>query len=143
MRVSQKAEHAVAALLDLALHAPPTGGVRSRDVAKRTGVPVKFLEAILVDLRKAGWVVSRRGPDGGHRLGVDPAKVTVAAILEAVDGPLQQNRPGTGAMTSAADTSLRHLWAEVGEAVKDVVGRVTLEDLRRRADTAETLDFNI
>ena len=142
MRVSQKAEYALRAMLDLALHAPSQGGTRSSEIAKRTGVPRKFLEAILLDLHKAGFVSSKRGPDGGHWLSRDPSRVTVASILEAIDGPTAvADRGGPGA--SAADACLHRLWTRVDGAVSAVVSSVTLEQLRREADTQAPIDFNI
>lgn len=143
MKMSQKAEYAVRAVLDLALHAPPSSGVRSSEIARRTGVPAKFLEAILLDLRKSGFVSSKRGPDGGHWLARDPSRVTVGAILEAIDGSLATARRTARRRTTPADVCLQALWARVEAAVHSVVDTVTLDDLRRQADTGGVMDFSI
>jgi Rrf2 family protein len=139
MRISQKAKYAVTAALDLALHAPGPRGARSAGIARRTGVPAKFLEAILRDLREAGLVTSRRGPDGGHRLGRDPERVTVLAIVQAIDGPL------SAALAAGRPemACLRSLWARVETSVRDQLGAVTLDDLRREAREPGPLDFSI
>ena len=143
MKISRKAEHAVRAAVDLALHSPLTGGVRSSDIAQRTGVPEKFLEAILRDLRKAGLVSSKRGPDGGHRLARDPSRIAVGAILTAIDGaPAVAPRKGRR-HASPANTCVDALWGQVESAVCAVVDGVTLEDLRRQADALGAIDFNI
>ncbi len=92
MRISQRAQYAVRAALDLAVQGPSPRGIRSAEVARRTRVPEKFLEAILRDLREAGLVASKRGPDGGHRLAVSPSRVTVMAVVEAIDGPFAIRR---------------------------------------------------
>jgi Rrf2 family protein len=143
MRISQKAEHALTAVLDLALHAPLDSGVRSSEVARRTGVPEKFLEAILRDLRRAGLVSSKRGPDGGHWLARDPSRVTVGAVLEAIDGPLATASAGTPRAGSPEAASLRSLWGRVEEAVSEILGNVTLDDLRRETRAYDALDFTI
>ena len=143
MKISQKAEHALRAALDLALHAPPTSGLRSSEIARRTGVPEKFLEAILLDLRKGGFVSSKRGPDGGHRLARDPSQITVGAILEAIDGSLGTARTKARRRATPADICLGTLWGQVEAAVHGVVDGVTLDDLRRQADTRGVMDFSI
>lgn len=144
MKISQKADYAVRAVLDLALHAPPDGGVRSSDIARRTGVPEKFLDTVLLDLRKSGFVSSKRGPDGGHRLARDPSRVTVRAVLEAIDGSLATARTRTrGRVATPADVCLQALWDSVDAAVCSVVDAVTVDDLRRQADVRHVLDFSI
>ncbi|MEW6367857.1 MAG: Rrf2 family transcriptional regulator [Acidobacteriota bacterium] len=143
MRISLKAEYAVRALLDLALHAPRNMGSRSAEVARRTGVPGKFLDAILRDLRKAGLVSSRRGRDGGHWLARDPSRLTVRAILEAIDGPLSAGFAREHRGSASSDVCLQDLWGRVVQAVEAVVDDVTLDDLRRQAGNHDPLDFTI
>jgi Rrf2 family protein len=143
MRISRKAEHAVRALLDLALHAPPSGSVRSSEIARRTGVPENFLDAILLDLRKAGLVSSKRGPDGGHWLARDPSRVTVRAIVEAIDGSLAGARQRTRRAETSADACLRALWERAEQAVSGVLQDTTLDQLRLQADSQSAPDFSI
>jgi len=143
MRISLRARHAVRAVLDLALHAPAAGGIRSTEIARRTGVPGKFLGSILLDLGKAGFVSSKRGRDGGHWLACDPARTTLGAILEAIDGPLATPPLRTRRRSGAADACLDQLWRDVAAAARGVVYGVTLEDLRRRADASGAADFSI
>ncbi len=136
MKISQRAQYAVRATLDLAVQGPSPRGIRSAEVARRTGVPEKFLEAILRDLRAAGLVASKRGPDGGHRLAVSPSLITVMAVVEAIDGPF-------GSVASPDDTCVSSLWKRVTTAVRDALGAVTFEDLRREAVAPGPADFNI
>jgi len=145
MRVSQRAAYAVGAMLDLALHGG-RGGVRTAEIAQRTAAPEKFLEAVMRDLQRAGFVSSKRGPDGGHRLLRDPAHLTVGAIVEAIDGPFA--RPGRGeaqAQVSAtsAEACLDALWRRLEAAMRAAVEAVTLDDLRRQAEGHGALDFVI
>lgn len=146
MRVSQRAAYAVGAMLDLALHGG-RGGVRTAEIAQRTAAPEKFLEAVMRDLQRAGFIASKRGPDGGHRLVRDPAHVTVGAIVEAIDGPFARpGRVGEGPLRSsatAAETCLGALWGRVEAAMRAAVESVTLEDLRRQVEGHGALDFVI
>lgn len=143
MKISQKAEYAIMAVLDLALHAPPNSGVPSAEVARRTGVPEKFLEAILLDLRKTGFVSSKRGPNGGHRLACDPSRLTVGAILEAIDGPLLPPSRDARRNTTPAETCMQTLIGRVAAAVHGVVNTVTIEELRRQVEPESSVDFII
>lgn len=143
MRISRKAQYAVTAALDLALHATPKRGERSADVAARTGVPEKFLEAILRDLREAGLVSSKRGPDGGHRLAGDPTRVTVGAVIEAIDGPFSTAAKTKQSNVRPEEACVRSLWGQVESAVQQILRGVTLDDLRREAGTPGPMDFSI
>lgn len=143
MKISRRAEYAVRAVLDLALHAPRSGGSRSAEIARRTKVPEKFLDAILLDLRKAGIIASKRGPDGGHWLARDPSRLTVATILQAIDGAASIARRRERRGGSPAEVCLEGLWASVAEAAFGVTERITVEDLRRQADQQAPLDYSI
>jgi Rrf2 family protein len=85
--MSSKAKYAVRAAVMLARNQAEAWTATS-DVAEQEKIPRKFLEAILVEMRDAGLVESRRGPSGGHRLGRPAAKISVADILRCIDGPL-------------------------------------------------------
>ncbi|WP_299038876.1 Rrf2 family transcriptional regulator [uncultured Pseudokineococcus sp.] len=85
MRLTAKTDYALRAVCQLASR---PGGATSDRVSEAEAIPQRFLEAILRDLRRAGLVTSRRGPDGGHALAVDPEQLTVADVIRAIDGPL-------------------------------------------------------
>jgi Rrf2 family protein len=142
MKITRKARHAVHAVLDLALHAPRSGGSRSLEIAKRTGVPEKFLDVILLDLRRAGIITSKRGPDGGHWLARDPAKLTVGTILVAIDGAASIAATPERKGSAPAEVCVEQLWASVAEAVRRVTDKITMEDLRRQA-AEQVVDYNI
>jgi Rrf2 family protein len=143
MRISLKAEYAVRAVLDLALHAPTEGGTPASEMARRTGVPETFLKAILRDLRKAGLITSKRGPEGGHWLARDPARLTIGAIVETIDGPFSDSTAKARGGRTPEERCLSSLWGEVAGAVRDVLANVTLEDLRRRTGAPVALDYAI
>ncbi|MEI7703506.1 MAG: Rrf2 family transcriptional regulator [Deltaproteobacteria bacterium] len=149
MRFSLKSEYALRAALDLALHASPGELVRTSEVARRTGAPAKFLEAVLGQMGRAGIVESERGARGGHRLARTPSQVRAGDLVRAVEGPealaIRPSRgrpaPGGGA---AAGRALHQLWTEAEHALSASLDGVTLEDLVRRVQAASgSTDFNI
>ena len=137
MRVSAKGEYALTALLDLAFH-DGEGLQPIQEIAARQGIPQRYLEQVLLELKRAGFLESRRGSAGGYRLGRPPDQVTVGEVLRAVDGFVGGTEPparrGGGRVRGEHVGDLGGLWREVNEAVSAVVDRVTIEDLRRRAE---------
>lgn len=134
MRISAKADYAVRAAVQLAAaaQAAPDGGpVKGEDVSRAQGIPLKFLENILVDLRQAGIVNSRRGPDGGYWLARPANEVTVADVIRAAEGPLASVRgekPEDLGYDGAAE-SLREVWIALRSSLREVLEQVTLADI--------------
>ena len=95
MRISAKADYAVRAAVELAaaaLEDPAGRPVKGDDISRVQGIPVKFLENILLDLRQAGIVNSRRGPEGGYWLAQPADEVSVADVIRAAEGLLASVR---------------------------------------------------
>jgi Rrf2 family protein len=136
VRVSAKGEYAIKALLDLALH--DKDGLRPiQEIAAGQSIPQRYLEQVLLQLKRAGFLESRRGSAGGYRLSRPADEVTVGAVLRAVEGGMAPRAPGgrgSGSGGSECGGDLAELWDEILRAVSTVVDRVTLEDLRRRAE---------
>ena len=131
MRISAKGEYAIKAMVDLALH-DGQDLQPIQDVASRQAIPQRYLEQVLLQLKRAGFLYARRGSAGGYRLHRPADQITVGALLRAVEGPPagpEARRGGRGEDTAG----LNELWREIAEAVASVVDRTTLEDLRRRA----------
>lgn len=130
MRVTAKVEYAVRATLELASQA--AGPPRSADaIAGAAGIPLQFTENILADLRRAGIVRSRRGAEGGYALDRDPAELTVADIIRAVEGPLADVRglrPEELEYQGSA-RALQDLWVAVRANLRAVLETVTFADL--------------
>jgi len=142
MKVSQKTEYALRAMLELSLRSDRTLSVRTADIAKNQHIPEKFLELILVELRRAGLIHSQRGPVGGHRLAREPKDVSVGQIWRAVDGSLLE-RPMQDVPKTYADP-FRGVWDEVDSAVAKVVNEVSLADIRKRAEARRGVpDYSI
>ena len=130
MRISAKADYAVRAALTLAASDSPAP-VKGERIAEAQGIPLKFLENILIDLRQAGLVASQRGPDGGYRLDGDPSEITVADVIRAVDGPLASVRGGRPEQASydGAAEHLQTIWIALRAGVRGVLEHVTLADV--------------
>jgi Rrf2 family protein len=86
--LTQKAKYGLRALCVLAAERGERHPLPIHEVADRAHVPHKFLEAILLDLRRHGFVESRRGKAGGYSMARDPAEIRVSDVIRAIDGPL-------------------------------------------------------
>ncbi|MFL0577925.1 RrF2 family transcriptional regulator [Dietzia sp. 179-F 9C3 NHS] len=137
MRVTAKSDYALRSLLELATaadssnHEPASAPMSAEELGRLQDIPHGFLQAILSDLRRAGIVASRRGKSGGWVLARDPASVSVADVLRAVDGPLvsvYDVRPEAVAYNERAEV-LQHVWIASRAALRRVMDSVTLADL--------------
>ena len=130
MRVSAKTDYALRALVELA--ASGDGGtVKGERLATSQGIPLRFLENILLQLRHAGLVESRRGAEGGYRLARPADEVTLADVIRAIDGPLAGvggARPEALEFHGSAEP-LREVWVAVRASLRGVLERVTLADV--------------
>src|SRR6185436_16587136 len=138
--LSRKAKYALRALSVLALSEP--GLLQARVLAAEAKVPEKFLEAILVELRNAGIVESRRGTIGGHRLAKPAAEIMVGDIVRIIDGPIAPIRcASVTAYEPCADCidpqtcALRDLMGDVRDAMSSVIDHRTLRQLALAAQT--------
>ena len=130
MRVSAKTDYALRAALELAA-APDEKPVKGERIATAQAIPLRFLENILMQLRHAGLVESRRGADGGYRLARPAGEVTLADVIRAIDGPLagvSGARPETLAFTGVAEP-MRDVWIAVRASLRGVLEGVTLADV--------------
>lgn len=130
MRVSAKADYALRAMAQLA-NASENDPVKAERIADAQQIPLKYLPAILAELKRAFLVTSHRGPDGGYSLSRPASEVTLADVMRAVDGPLMK----------VHDTSLREIayegpaealidvWRAVRTSLRSVLESVTLADL--------------
>ncbi|MEU2337302.1 Rrf2 family transcriptional regulator [Streptomyces sp. NPDC006654] len=130
MRISARADYAVRAVLELAVR-QGNGPVKAEEIAGAQGIPHKFLESILGDLRRAGVVDSRRGGGGGYRLAREASAITVADLIRAVDGPIvsvRGERPTGLAYTGTAEPLLP-LWIALRANVRKILEGVTVADI--------------
>jgi Rrf2 family protein len=129
MQVSARVDYGTRALAELASR--PDQLVTSEELAELQGIPVKFLEGILTQLRRAGLVVSKRGAEGGYRLARPSAQIAVADVFRALDGPIAAVRgqaPEDMDYPGAAE-HLRDVWVATRAALRTVLEQVTLADV--------------
>lgn len=138
MRISAKGEYAIKAVLDLALH-------RDRDlipiqeIAEREAIPQRYLEQVLLSLKRAGILTSKRGSSGGYHLTKAPDEITVGAVLRAVEGTGVPFETGASSLRPQArprnghGDDLAELWRRISDAVSQVVDQLTFGELAAQA----------
>ncbi|MBI3630238.1 MAG: Rrf2 family transcriptional regulator [Candidatus Rokubacteria bacterium] len=134
MKISAKGEYAIKAMLDLSMHHSP-GLVSIQEIASRQSIPQRYLEQVLLQLKRAGLLRSKRGAAGGYHLTKSPNDVTVGEVLRAVEGataPFESARPARRSATDHAN-DLLELWEDLSKAVSQVIDRLTFGELAARA----------
>lgn len=131
MRVSAKADYAIRATVELA--AAGAGPVKGDRLARAQEIPPNFLENILVDLRNAGLVASKRGAEGGYWLARPADEITLADVIRAVDGPLANVRGVRSELVTYQGSAkrLQEVWVAVRASLRAVLEHVTVADLAR------------
>lgn len=126
MQISAKSDYAIRALLNLAAHEPEL--VKVDVLVREQGLPRKFVEAILGELRRASIVRSQRGADGGYALARPADEITLGSVIRAVDGPLAEVR-GLRPHETAYEGVAQHLpdvWIAVRTSLRRVLDETTL-----------------
>jgi Rrf2 family transcriptional regulator, cysteine metabolism repressor len=133
MRISLKATYGIIAAMDLALQngAAP---VQSKAIARRQAIPVRFLEQVLHAMKKSALVDSLRGAQGGYVLSKPASDLTLAEIVQALDGPFTLPRQTRAASRRPQErlkfeSILAPVWEKLRQAELDVLSGVTLQDL--------------
>jgi Rrf2 family protein len=129
VRVSAKVDYAVRAAAELAAAGP--GPVKGEALSQAQGIPLKFLENILGELRHAGLVRSQRGAEGGYWLAKPAEEITIADVIRAVEGPLASVRgePPESVRYGGAAQALGQLWVAVRANLRAVLEEVTVADV--------------
>jgi len=131
MRLTAKSEYGLLAVIDLAC-SRGQGPVSVREVAERRNIPGKFLEQLLVSLRRAGIVTAVRGARGGFTLACDPQTLTVLEVVEALDGPLGSpicDAEADGGCGRGSSCAASAVWWRAQYALRGVLGSTTIADL--------------
>jgi Rrf2 family iron-sulfur cluster assembly transcriptional regulator len=130
VRVSSKGDYACRALLSLTLHTTVPGPTSVRDIAERTAIPQPYLEQILLALKGAGLVRSKRGVGGGYVLARSPADIHLSEILSAVDGPITLGDFGEphedGSCNHEGQCVLHAIWKLAGAHMRQLLDGFTL-----------------
>lgn len=131
MKITYKGDYALKALLDLTVHY--NQGVSTiNEVARRIDAPVKFLEQVLLDLKKGGFVESKRGNVGGYKLAKNPAQITLGQVIRHIDGaiePIACVEKGYSNCLDLRKCVFKNIWKKVAQATADIIDNVNFADL--------------
>jgi len=141
MKITYKGDYALKAVLDLAIHYDGEL-VTSHEMAERIDTPVKFLEQILLDLKKGGFIESRRGKVGGYLLAKPPERITVGDVIRFIDGPVEPiscAKDGYSACTDMYKCAFRKIWKDVSMATAGIVDNITFAELASQVDSGRQI----
>ena len=132
MKISTRGRYALRMMIDLAQHYDQ-GFIALKDISKRQDISKKYLEQIISSLKKAGYVKSLRGAQGGYMLAREPKTYTVGTILRLTEGSMKpvsclEDEPNQ--CSKAGECVTLRLWKMLDEAMESVLDKVTLQDLK-------------
>ena len=136
MKLTMKGDYGLRAMLDMAAYYGQ-GPIESADIARRQYIPEQYLDQILMALRKEGLVKSIRGPKGGHMLAKPPAHITMAQVMQALEGyvPPMECLPNPDFCKLSPWCALRGVWQKIDELTQQILSSTTIEELAQRHQT--------
>jgi Rrf2 family protein len=145
MRISSKGDYGLRALFDLAQRYGE-GPVQSEEIATRQGIPVNYLNQLLITMRRAGLIDSLRGPQGGHMLARSPDAISLLDVLTALEGPLLPTEPAREHLPPAQPDDhalVDEVWASMRSRIEQIFAELTLDDLlqRKRQRSGEVMYY--
>lgn len=137
MKISTKGHYALRLMLDLAQYSSETEYVSIKKVSKRQDISEKYLEQIVAQLSRAGFVKSTRGAQGGYCLAREPQEYTVGMILRLIEGNLSsvsclEDNPNKCRRCNNCVTL--EVWQQINDAVDHVIDNITLQDLLEKQE---------
>tara|TARA_B100000745_G_scaffold37937_1_gene23429 strand:- start:235 stop:672 length:438 start_codon:yes stop_codon:yes gene_type:complete len=133
MRIPMKVDYGVRALVELAMHFGE-GQVQTAEIAAKQGIPEAYLEQLMTTMNKFGLVRSRRGPQGGHSLGMEPSEITLSMVMNTLEGntsPLDCISSPTDCMFSDS-CAQQEVWKSVEDSIQSVLTHTTLAHITQR-----------
>lgn len=135
MKITYKGDYALKAILDLSYRYKESGAVSIADIAKRQNIPAQYLEQIMLNLKGAGIIDSKRGVGGGFFLKMPPEKIYLGEIVRLIEGPIEPIACGKKIHDYSCgeedDCVFREIWVNVTEAISAIVDHVTFADIMR------------
>jgi len=134
MKVSTKGDYGIRALIELAHRYGEPKPTQSAEIAARQSIPESYLEQLLTTLRRAGFIRSVRGPQGGHALIRDPQALLVSEVIVALEGSILpiDCLDDASACSRGGGCAQRDMWQAVREAILGVLEHTTIADLAER-----------
>ncbi len=139
MHITYKGDYALKTILDLAVNYG-SSPISIPDLAKRADIPTKFLEQILLELKKGGFVESRRGNVGGYLLARKPDEITVGDVIRFIDGPIESiacARDGYKGCGDLHNCVFKEIWSEISEYTLNIIDRINFKDLAIKSNRSK------
>ena len=140
MKFGVGVDYCLKALLLLAERYPTTLPVRVEEIAATQDIPENYLRRLLIELKRGGLVASQKGPSGGYLLARNPAKITMADVVQIIEGdfaPVECLEEGSSSPCQRGDAcAMRNVWCEVRDSVNAILRRTTLQALAARRKSA-------
>jgi Rrf2 family protein len=133
VKVSTKGDYGIRALIELAHHYGE-GTIQSAEIAARQHIPEPYLDQLLTTLRRAGFIRSVRGPQGGHALVTPPEELNLREVIEALEGSLApiDCLEGRSTCSQTGGCAQRMVWEEIRQATVAILERTTIAELAER-----------
>jgi Rrf2 family protein len=133
MKISSKGDYALRTLLTLSIRNGEKAPVRLPEIAEQNKIPVKFLEQIMIQLKGAGLVTSRRGRHGGYLLARRPSDITIGEVIRLIDGTIAPvscvSSTDYISCTLESHCVLMKVFGDIRKRIEEVVDHVTFGDL--------------
>lgn len=137
MKITKKNEYALRALIKIAInHDRGIAITLTHDIAKQEKIPQKYLERILLDLKNAGILVSKRGAGGGYSLGRSPENINLEEVIRIIEGsliPLNYLKTNTNIeFTEETSSGFDSIMLDVRDAISNILENISLRDMAKR-----------
>ena len=133
MKLSTRSRYGTRMMLDLAQHYKE-GPVQVGEIAKRQDISVKYLEQLIIPLKKANFISSVRGPKGGHMLAKPPKEITIGQVVKVLEGGIDLSNcvEEAGVCDRSTGCLTRSIWAEATKAMYDKLNSIPLSKAIRK-----------
>jgi Rrf2 family cysteine metabolism transcriptional repressor len=146
VKISARCEYALRVILELA-GSFPGERVHLTDLSNRRLIPLKFLDQVMLVLRKGGFVQSKKGPNGGYVLTREPSAITLGEVIRCIDGPVYPTSCGDTARASSCTGGsacvLMDVWKEVDDAISGVIDRIDFKELKEKEERKKSIQANM
>ena len=147
MQITYKGDYSLKAILYLATQYNK-GIITINDLAKRLDIPVKFLEQVLLDLKRGGFVDSKRGAKGGYFLRKHPKEIKVGDVIRFIEGPIEPIACANKDKLYKGCKDIYHcvfrdIWIEIAKSTSNIVDNITFDDLRFKFNLKESINYYI
>lgn len=142
MRITYRGDYALKTILELALHYGLDSAPTIHEISECMDIPAKFLEQILLDLKRGGFAESRRGKTGGYFLAKSPDKIRLGEVVRFIDGPIEPVacvNPRYKGCNDIKSCIFRNIWEEVTASTSKIIDNITFEDLVKKLKRQEAV----